>query len=125
MARSRSRRPASTVMITSNPKARSAAATSSASFLGLNRTRLGFLYWELPTTSATRRSAKAEAVESASKMTPHRAATHDRAGLLIAISGYLAFRVPYHHQMSHGSHRRIRRKGGRPVAVTVTFIGLE
>src|SRR3974390_183185 len=87
MARSKSRLLASSVRITSNPKARSVAATSSASFLGLARTRLEFLYWALPMTSATRRSAQAALAESTNTRAPHRAATHDEMGLLIFNSG--------------------------------------
>src|SRR3984893_10341871 len=99
MAKSRARLPASTATITSKSRVRRTAATSSASFFGLKRTRLGFLYWELPTTSATRRSAKAAPAETAARRTPHRAATHARRGLLIATSGCSAFRVPSYHQM--------------------------
>src|SRR6266853_3106335 len=83
MARSRSRLPASTVRIISNPRVRRTAATSSASFFGFERTRSGFLYWELSTTSATRRSAQAAPVESTIKMVPHSAAIHDETDLLI------------------------------------------
>src|SRR5262249_28173351 len=87
MARSKSRLVASVLRITSNPRARRDAATSCASFLGLKRTRSEFLYWELPMTSAMRRSAHAELAESPTKRRPHRAATHDEIGLFILSSG--------------------------------------
>src|SRR5215467_13568303 len=91
MARSKSRLPASILRITSNPRLRRDAATSSASFLGLKRARLEFLYWELPTTSATRRSAQAAVAESEAKSNASRvqrsAATQDEMGLVILNSG--------------------------------------
>src|SRR3954454_2952414 len=58
--------------MTLKSSARSAAATSSASFFGLSKLRLGFLYCELPTTSATRRSAKDAPFESSNRAKPHR-----------------------------------------------------
>src|SRR5258708_37800027 len=91
MARSKSRLLASILRITSNPRLRREAATASASFLGLKRARLEFLYWEVPMTSATRRSAQAPLAESNAKSNctrgQHKAATQDQLGLFILNSG--------------------------------------
>src|SRR5215470_14788284 len=93
MAISKSRLLASILRITSNPRAPRDAATSCASFLGLKRARSEFLYWELPMTSATRRSAHAALAESTTRTAPHRAATHDETGLFILDSGCSASRL--------------------------------
>src|SRR5258706_10904182 len=100
MARSKSRLLASILRITSNPRLRREAATSSASFLGLKRTRLEFLYWELPMTSATRRSAQAALAESNARSAQHKAATQDEIGLLILNSGCSPSQFyPFYHKM--------------------------
>src|SRR5712671_1895402 len=87
MATSKSRLVASVLRITSNPRVRRVAATSSASFLGLKRARSEFLYLELPMTSATRRSAHAALAASTIRRAPHKAAMHDEMGLFILNSG--------------------------------------
>src|SRR5258705_5768653 len=136
MARSKSRLLASVLRITSNPRLRRDAATSSASLLGLKRTRLELLYWELPMTSATRRSAQAVLAESNAKSNAtrvqHKAATQDEMGLFILNSGCSPsqFFVSILSQNVHARTARhwpaiLRGAGRRPVAVTVTRIGLE
>src|SRR5262249_14942097 len=102
---------------------------SSASFLGLVRARLAFLYWELPMTSATRRSAHAAPAQSTTARATHSAATPDGMSLFMRCSAswfdlsYLSKKC----SSEGASHCRapLRDKGGRPVVVTVTLIGLE